>query len=228
MNSYIFLKKTIISKISLFLWLTVLLEIYTVLHYQNSSITYNFSFIYANMLLLFKFSIIIIQYLFFISIYLSNYEKCCIILRYKNIKILKRLLIKDVIILTVFFVLMFNILAIVLVKMMFNSILILESLKYIILTIIFQLFSFMFLGYLFITFFLKSYRLTRTLLLVLILYFILILFFPKMLLYFILPPKIKTIEIINMFRVIISIYIISMIFFVYNKDKVVEAYGKKI
>ena len=212
MNSYIFLKKTIISKKSLVLWLTILLEIYVILRYKNIFNGYNLPSIYENMLLLFKFSVIIIQYLLFISMYIGNYRRDYIILRYGNIKILKRLSMKDTIILTIFFVLMFNVIAIVLIKIMFNPILTLEAQKYMALTIIFQLFSFLFIGYLCVTVFFKNNSMTGMVISVLILYFILILIFQDTFSYLILPTDIEIYEIINMSKVMISIFIMSIIF----------------
>lgn len=225
MNSCPFLKKTFFSKKLPVLLFTILFELFIIFKYKNNSITCDFLSLYQNILLLFKFTVIIIQYLLLLSMYLENFTRDYIILRYVNIKNLKLLVVRDITILTIFFVFILNIFSVIFINTMFNSIFILEQLKFILLTIIFQLCSFSFIGYLSVIFFFKNNNLIKMVLSILILYFIFILTFENSFSYFVLPKDVPISDIINMFKVMINIFVISILFSLYNKDKVVESYG---
>ena len=225
MINSLFLRNTIFSKKSIVLIFTIFFEIYIIFKFKNNSTTCDFSSLYENILLLFKFPVIIIEYLLSLSMYLENYGRDYIILRYVNIKSAKRSAIKDVTILTISFVFIFNIISTLLIHAMFNPVFILEELKYMSLTTIFQLLSFLVIGYLSIIFFFKNNNLRKVVLIMLILYFILILAFENSFSYFVLPADMQIYEVINMFKVMINVFIILILFLLYNKDKVVEVYG---
>ena len=226
MNSSALVKKTILCKRCIILWLTVLFEIFIVLKYKNFAVDLHFNNIYESMLLLFKFSVIIIQYLFFISIYMENYQKDYLLLRCGNIKTLRKVLLIDVLKLTLFFICIFNVEIIFLIKIMFNSILSYEVIKYLFITVIFQFLSFLLLGYLCVVIFLKTYKVFKMTIITIVLYFIAIFILQDLFSYFVLEAGIKSDKVINMFRNIGSLYIIAAIHYIHSNSKVVDIYER--
>ena len=100
MNSSALVKKTILCKRCIILWLTVLFEIFIVLKYKNFAVDLHFNNIYESMLLLFKFSVIIIQYLSFL---LLGY--LCVVIFLKTYKVLKMTIITIVLYFIAIFIL---------------------------------------------------------------------------------------------------------------------------
>ncbi|WP_294349716.1 hypothetical protein [uncultured Clostridium sp.] len=227
MNKNYLLRRTIISKKSIILMLLILLETYGVLKYKSYYDQYEIAYIYENIALLFKFSVIIIEYIFVVSLYMSNYKKYYIRLRYTNLNKMKRKIEKDVSKLTFIFVFILNIVTIIFIKFIYGEVLIITGIKYIITTILFQLFSFLYLGYLYVTFFFKNWSITKTFLLCIAIYFVLVLFFEDISFYFVLPSDVIIGDIVNMIKNIMRVIILTVIFAMYNKDKVIEIYEVK-
>lgn len=227
MNKNYLLKRTVISKKSLILMIFITLEIYAVFKYKSYYNKYDIASIYENITLLFKFSVIIIEYIFFISLYISNYNKYYIRLKYTNLHKMKRKIIKDVSVLTAIFLLVLNIVTMIFIKFIFGYVLFSTEINYIFTTILFQLFSFMYLGYWYVIFFFKNWSITKTFLLCIGIYFILILFFEDIFSYFVLPSDILIEEIVDMLKNVVRVVILTTIFSIYNKDKVIEIYEVK-
>ncbi|MBU3174633.1 hypothetical protein [Clostridium estertheticum] len=225
MNKYIYLKKTVLSKQAILLWILLIVGILVLFKIKENLGANNLS-IYINSSCLFSYGIIIIEYLLFISIYMNYFRGNYTIIRYLNISELMKVVIKNIIFLTLIFVIVFNIILLIGVKLNYKNILIFKDLKYILFTISIQFLSFLILGFIYLVIFFKTYSVKKSLIPTFIIYMIATMASAKICLYFILPIKANQIEIMNMIRNMLSIHFIFLLYFINKKSKGIELYEK--
>lgn len=227
MNKYFYLKKTILSKQSIILWILIIVEI-LVLFKTRQNVGGNDLSIYINSDYLFSYGIIIVEYLLFISIYMNYFRNNYIIIRYLNISELVKVVIINIIFLTLIFVIYFNIIMLIGIKLNYRNILISKDLEYILFAMLIQFLTFLILGFIYLILFFRKCNVKKSLILTFIIYMISIMSINNLRLYFILPIKTNQIEIINMIRNVLSINIIFLLYFINKKSKGIELYENQI
>lgn len=225
MKNNLHIKKTIISKESLIMYMLMIFEVILLFKlHENLSFYDDFEYTYVGNL--FSFGIIIMEFLLFISVYI-NYKNYYSIIRYINISKFKKIVIKDIIKLTLFFVCMFNIIIFIVMYTKFDGLN--QYINYFVLTLLLQSLAFLGLAYLYIIIYFNSCSIRKSVIIVFLGYMILSnitnIDFIK---YFMLSINYNNGEILNIFKNLISIHIILIIYFINTMNKGIKIYDKKL
>lgn len=221
-NKKLYLKKSLISKEALLLWsiafLSIIFSLYPVLKEGiNSDIT-----VYYRVQVLFNFGIVIIVYLFFINIYLKYINNNTLV-RYVKVSNYKKKIELDIIIFSIIFVIMFNIMiAMITVKFLKIS---LDDIVYLVFLILFQILAFILIGLVYLAIYFKTFKQRSSLIIVFLLYLFFYMSNTEVSNFFILPINITIEGIIMMLKKIMSIYCILALYLIITIDKGVDIYA---